>query len=257
MPKNKLDGNTRAREPITRSRGIVRGQFPSFKMNRMVAWESQLERRACYLFEFSRGIKSFREQPITFKVPFSDRVKRYTPDFELILGTGDIVYVEIKPENKLKDLDVLSFYNNISIQLIRERNLMILRGYQQQLLSNYEVEQTINWLKQRENPIYLKELMTFLGSIHKAYIFIAQGMISTDLDKPFSEDTIIDYLKEDDHESYLFACRTAPDFRSRLEEVKDRISFKQTTQVLGITKKQLNQLIVEKYFSKTISPKKD
>lgn len=233
MPKNKLIINTRAREPITRSRGIVRGQFPSFKMNRMVAWESQLERRACYLFEFSKGVKSFREQPITFRVPFSDKVKRYTPDFELILGTGEIAYVEIKPENKLKDLDVLSFYNNISIQLtregyrfivitdkelinpIRERNLIILRGYQHQLLSNYEVEQTINWLKQRAKPSYLKELMTFLGSIHKPYTFIAQGLISTDLNNPFSEDTIIDYLKEDDHESYLFACRTAPDFRSR------------------------------------------
>lgn len=233
MSKNKIDLNSRAREPITRSRGIVRGQFPSFKMSRMIAWESQLERRACYLFEFSRGVKSFREQPITFRVPFSDRVKRYTPDFELILGTGEIVYVEIKPENKLKDLEILSFYNNISIQLnresyqfivitdkelinaIRERNLIILRGYQQQLLSKYEVEQTISWLKQRAKPIYLKELMTFLSSIHKAYTFIAQGLISTDLDKPFSEDTIIDYLKEDDHESYLFACRTAPDFRSR------------------------------------------
>lgn len=233
MPKNKLIINTRAREPITRSRGIVRGQFPSFKMNRMVAWESQLERRACYLFEFSKGVKSFREQPITFRVPFSDKVKRYTPDFELILNTGEIVYVEIKPENKLQDLEKLSFYNSVSIQLnregyqfivitdkelinpIRERNLIILRAYQQQSLSQYEIEQTINWFKQRAKPIYLKELMTFLGSIHKPYTFIAQGLISTDLNNPFSEDTIIDYLKEDDHESYLFACRTAPDFRSR------------------------------------------
>lgn len=233
MSKNKLIINIRAREPITRSRGMVRGQFPSFKMNRMVARESQLERRACYLFEFSKGVKSFREQPITFKIPFFDKVRRYTPDFELILSTGEIVYVEIKPENKLQDLDVLSFYNNISVQLnresyqfivitdkelinpIRERNLIILRAYQQQLLSNYEIEQTISWFKQRAKPIYLKELMTFLSSTHRAYTFIVQGLISIDLDKPFSEDTIIDYLKEDDHESYLFACRIAPDFRSR------------------------------------------
>lgn len=233
MPKNKLNFNIRAREPITRSRGIVRGQFPSFKMNRMIAWESQLERRACYLFEFSTGVEGFREQPITFKVPFYDRIKRYTPDFELILASGEIVYVEIKPLSKLEDTDVLAFYNNVSIQLnregyqfivitddelinpIRERNLVVLRAYQQQLLSKYVVEQTINWLKQRAKPIYLKELITFLNSIHKAYAFIAQGLISIDLDKPFSEETTIHYLKEDNHESYLFACRTAPDFRSR------------------------------------------
>ncbi len=48
-----------------------------------------------------------------------------------------------------------------------------------------------------------------------------------------------------------------PSIRLRLEEIKDRISFKQAIQVLGITKKQLNQVIVEGYFSKTIPPKKD
>lgn len=53
--------STRVREPITRSRGKVRGQFPSTKMGRMIAWESQLERRACYLFEFCKGVDTFRE----------------------------------------------------------------------------------------------------------------------------------------------------------------------------------------------------
>ena len=36
----------RAREPVTRSRGLVRGQFPSTKMKRMIAWESQLEQNS-------------------------------------------------------------------------------------------------------------------------------------------------------------------------------------------------------------------
>ncbi|MGL4675908.1 MAG: hypothetical protein ACRCXK_13715 [Wohlfahrtiimonas sp.] len=93
------ENNQRAREPITRSRGKVRGQFPSTKMNRMVAWESQLERRACYLFEFSPCIKSFREQPIQLRIPHINKLCRYTPDFELIWHTGEISYVEIKPES--------------------------------------------------------------------------------------------------------------------------------------------------------------
>lgn len=41
-PRSKL----RAREPIGRSFGLVRGKFPSRKMGRMIHWESQLERDA-------------------------------------------------------------------------------------------------------------------------------------------------------------------------------------------------------------------
>lgn len=232
MSKNRSNLNIRAREPITRSRGIVRGQFPSYKMNRMIAWESQLERRACYLFEFSSGVKSFREQPTTFKVPFYDRVRRYTPDFELILAMGEIVYVEIKPANKLEDKEVLVFYNNISIQLnrqgyqfivitdnelknpIQEKNLVILRSFQQQILSDFEMQQTLNWLANREKPTYFKELISYLNSSRKAYALIAKGIVSVNLNQPISEEISI-CLKEDHHESYLFICRTAPDFRPR------------------------------------------
>lgn len=140
--------STRVREPITRSRGKVRGQFPSTKMGRMIAWESQLERRACYLFEFCKGIEAFREQPIRLNIPFNGVLKRYTPDFELILQTGEIWYVEIKPANKLQDLTLLAFYQAVAKELankgylfviitdqelnhfIWERNLILLRRYQ-------------------------------------------------------------------------------------------------------------------------------
>lgn len=54
-----------ARQPVTRSRGLVRGQHASTKMNCMIAWESQLEQKACYHFEFSPVVKAFREQPQT------------------------------------------------------------------------------------------------------------------------------------------------------------------------------------------------
>lgn len=74
----KNTSSTRVREPITRSRGKVRGQFPSTKMGRMIAWESQLERRACYLFEFCKAVEAFREQPIRLHIPFNKAIKRYT-----------------------------------------------------------------------------------------------------------------------------------------------------------------------------------
>lgn len=82
--------HNRVRNPVTPSRMTVRGQFPSKKMQRMIAWESQLEKRACYLFEFSSNIISFREQPEQLCIPYIDKIKRYTPDFEVILNTGEV-----------------------------------------------------------------------------------------------------------------------------------------------------------------------
>lgn len=69
----------------------------------MIHWESQLERDAVYLFEFSPGVAAFREQPLTTYYTLDGKTRRYTPDFEIISGTGEAVLIEIKPAAKLRD----------------------------------------------------------------------------------------------------------------------------------------------------------
>lgn len=91
----------RAREPIGRSYGLVRGKFPSRKAGRMIHWESQLERDAVFLFEFSPGVSTYREQPLTTYYTLDGKTRRYTPDFELTLNTGEVILIEIKPAEKL------------------------------------------------------------------------------------------------------------------------------------------------------------
>jgi len=87
----------RAREVISPSGGIMRSKFPSRKNNRVVHCEGLLELDAAYLFEVNPLVATFREQPITITYPDEARVRRYTPDFELTLTNGLIVWVEIKP----------------------------------------------------------------------------------------------------------------------------------------------------------------
>ncbi|QYN46400.1 TniQ family protein [Gilliamella sp. ESL0405] len=48
-----------------------------------------------------------------------------------------------------------------------------------------------------------------------------------------------------------------PSIELNIKEIKDKLSFKQAIQIQGITKKQLNQLIIERHFPKAIPPKKD
>lgn len=88
----------RARTILRHTGGIVRGKFPSRKTGRMVHHEGLLELDAIYHFETSPLILAYTEQPETIQYPDGNRLRRYTPDFELFLADGSSVLVEIKPK---------------------------------------------------------------------------------------------------------------------------------------------------------------
>lgn len=100
------DQHRRSREVVRPTGGIMRGKFPSRKNGRMVHHEGMLELDAIYLFEASPQIVRYREQPSTIRYPDGEKLRRYTPDFELLLITGEIVLVEIKPMRSLQDDEV-------------------------------------------------------------------------------------------------------------------------------------------------------
>lgn len=113
------DSHQRAREIVRPTGGIVRGKFPSRKNGRMVQHEGLLELDAIYLFETNHRIVRYREQPITLTYPDGARLRRYTPDFELVLDSGQIVLVEIKPRRSLADLEVRHKLNCVAAFLSR------------------------------------------------------------------------------------------------------------------------------------------
>ncbi|WP_081733816.1 TnsA endonuclease N-terminal domain-containing protein [Methylomonas sp. 11b] len=181
----------RAREPVTRSRGLVRGQHSSTKMNCMIGWESQLEQKACYHFEFSPVVKAFREQPQTFYLPASMGMFRYTPDFELILHNGEICYVEVKPLSKLFTPKVLERLQ-VAHQILAEkgyhfivltedelnfphriRNFSNLRPYLRFQIPAHISEQAKAWVEQATDPT-LEALSRFLGFRSTAFALLAQ-----------------------------------------------------------------------------------
>ncbi len=226
-PQPKAD---RAREPVTRSRGLVRGQFPSTKMARMIAWESQLEQRACYHFEFSPAVKAYREQPKTFVIPSENGMFRYTPDFELTFQNGDISYVEVKPLSKVKKTKNMERLQSTDLFLkgkgypfiilteeelnfpIRIRNFSILRPYLRFQISAHISEQANEWVNQKNNT-NLDELTRFLGMHSIAFSLIAQLSIGFDFDKTLeNSSSIFPQNNRDLYETSFFTYRTAPDF---------------------------------------------
>ena len=76
--------------------GNVIGYFPSIKMQRMIAFESLIERDYLYLLDYELGVEWFEEQPLTIEYRHKGKPFHYTPDFHTV-EAGRYVLVECKP----------------------------------------------------------------------------------------------------------------------------------------------------------------
>ena len=127
---------SRAREPISRSRGQMRGKFPSIKAGRMIHCESLLELDLAVVLEFSKAIVRYREQPLTAHYVFDGRIRRYTPDFEITLASGETMLIEVKPAQKLLDEQERKRFEQIADHFARQ-------GQRFAILTELEIRQTV------------------------------------------------------------------------------------------------------------------
>ena len=92
----------------------------------MVHHEGLLELDAIYLFEASPRIVRYREQPLQIRYPDGARLRRYTPDFELVLSTGEIVLIEVKPLRSLEDEEIRHKLDCIADHLRRSGQIFVI-----------------------------------------------------------------------------------------------------------------------------------
>ncbi len=213
--------HTRARDPISRSNGIMRGKFPSRKNARMIHWESLLERDAVFLFEFSSGVRQFREQPLTINYALEGKPRRYTPDFELILSDGSVELVEVKPKEKLllpeNSLRFTAITRHLSLQgwplrFLTEESvrrpvlldqLRQLFRYRQPVFSAPERRR---WLFKLAShmPCTWGGLCALLGSTSLCWCLLEQQVICTDLRARITSDTVVTLGNEESGDEMLF-----------------------------------------------------
>lgn len=79
------------------------GCFPSKKNERIVRFESLIERDYIHLLEFDKDVISYTEQPKPIKFTFNNRKYKYTPDFKVIRRIKTQI-IEIKPYKKYKEI---------------------------------------------------------------------------------------------------------------------------------------------------------
>ncbi len=204
-----------ARTVITRSGAIVRGKFPSRKNNRMVRHEGLLERDAILLFEMNPCIVQFREQPFKIDYPFDAKIRKYTPDFELLLQNGEKVLVEIKHSDFLARSDINEKfeciqqwfrYQNFPYLILTEKALRaeprksnLQRGYYSLTKHSRNIEhltvilERLDYLGACSVKVFNKYVAP-LGT--NVFDFLVAGLITCDVDSEITDDSIVNMNME-------------------------------------------------------------
>jgi hypothetical protein len=212
------DQHRRSREVVRPTGGIVRGKFPSRKNGRMVHHEGLLELDAIYLFEASPQIVRYREQPVTIKYPDGARLRRYTPDFELVLTTGEVVLIEVKPMRSLKDEEVRHKLDCVAAHLKRSAQVFVILTdeiiRQEPYLSNLrwvyhqaprvspsaEAGRTAVRRHRNRFPLPISTAVTLFGECGvDPYSLLLAGHLRCELGQAISPDTQITLATEADH----------------------------------------------------------
>jgi hypothetical protein len=207
----------RAREVISTSGGIMRSKFPSRKNGRLVHCEGLLELDAAYLFEANPRVARFREQPITITYPDDARLRRYTPDFELTLTDGLMVWVEIKPLSSLASAEVRHKLARVAEHMARIQQPFVVLN--DTLLRKEPRRANLQAIFHRapRQPRTAPACMTALhrcahrlpASLSSAaralaaeglepYSLLMAGLLRCDLSTPLSDDTLITINQEND-----------------------------------------------------------
>lgn len=218
------DPHRRVREVVSPSGGIVRGKFPSRKNGRMVHHEGLLELDAIYLFETSPRIVSYREQPSTIHYPDGAKVRRYTPDLELALVSGEIVSIEVKPTRSLADDAVRHKLACVAAHLSRSATPLVILT--EKSLREEPRQSSLRWLYHqaarvpptadamrialarchRHFPISIKEADALLAECGvDPYSLLFAGLLRCSLETPVSLDTQINLTMESDDDWFCLA----------------------------------------------------
>jgi hypothetical protein len=211
------DPHSRAREVISPSGGIMRGKFPSRKNGRMVHHEGLLELDAIYLMEASPEVISYREQPTTITYPDGNRIRRYTPDLEVALHTGQSVWIEVKPTAYLAKEETRHKLERVTHQLQRNGQPFVILT--EEVLRQQPRQSNIRAIchramharltGERANVVMTKcaadlptslERTTQLLASHglDPYRLLQTGHLRCALDSPLSPATLISQAKEGD-----------------------------------------------------------
>lgn len=82
------DGRIRSRKVISRSKARGSGKYPSWKMGRMIHWESPHELNAFRILDANSAVLKFAEQPLVIKYRLDGVEHEHYPDIQVTTRQG-------------------------------------------------------------------------------------------------------------------------------------------------------------------------
>jgi hypothetical protein len=208
-----------SRKVVTRRGRRIRGYFPSHKCGRMIAWESLLERDAILLLEFSQGVVSYRHQPTVIDYSDGEQMRKYYPDFEVVLDGGEVIHLEIKPAAELALSAVSAKYRQIAADYqCRQQRFRILTDDEirvEPLLGNLNTLFPLRG-KPAQSEFSVRDWLATFGptavpfsvvenELGRAFLLrlLANDKVSCDLHQPLAGDTAVTINQGECHETLL------------------------------------------------------
>jgi len=99
------DDQLRMRKVVRRSNMRCTGKFASWKMGRMLQWESTHELNAMWLLETCSWVKQYKEQPCIINYVLDDQQCVHYPDF-LVITPDKKEFWEVKTEDHARRPDI-------------------------------------------------------------------------------------------------------------------------------------------------------
>lgn len=215
----------RARK-IPKNRRSVTGKFPSQKLDRLVSYESTLERDLFTLLEFDPNVTDYEEQPVKIDYELlTGRLSRYTPDARAILREHPLsgepvppVLIEIKYRKDLQiDLPGLrqrmragarfAKQNGWTFRVLTERhirspfldNARLLLGYRRLPTLDRDVIAAMQHIARSRGQIAGDDLVQAIGSaavdrdtvIRHFWHLLSTFQLQVDLNRPLSMSSIV------------------------------------------------------------------
>ena len=205
-------GQIRSRRVVTRSRSCPTGKYPSWKMGRMVQWESRNELHAFRLLDCDPEVTTFHEQPCEIVYRQNGVERRHYPDV-YVETTGSKELWEIKPSSKASQdviaarstllRDGLKPYGFIYRVVLdcdlakqpRLQNVDILLRFGRRPLTELEGERIRQDLQRLGSLRWSDVCRGVCGTKGREIVcrLVLEGVLAFDVDRPFSPDTPFTY----------------------------------------------------------------
>jgi hypothetical protein len=209
-------GQLRSRKVVSRSRARPTGKYPSWKMQRMVQWESENELNAFRLLDCDPDVTRFHELPCEVMYILDGQARSHYPDI-LVEKNGRKELWEVKPESQAQERDVVT-RTTLLIQGLRswgyayrlvlakdlamqprQVNACSLLGFGRRAVTDCEQEFIRRVLTRQESLLWSDACRGEYGPRGREILcsLVLRGVLTIDLSLPISPSTRFVPRKED------------------------------------------------------------